>query len=327
MNKYAIIMAAGKGTRMKSNKTEMSKVSFPILGRPMVKYVLEALKPLGLNEIVTIVGFGGEMTSSIVKDDSKIVWQKEQKGTGHAIMMASPILKGKEGITIICCGDTPLLTSKTLSELLKYHEDNHNDLTLLTAVVDNPKGYGRIVKENGRVKKIVEQRDCTPSEAEIKEINAGMYVFDNKELFADLEKLTPNNAAGEYYLTDVIGMFANEGKKVDSFTIDDIDETMGVNDRYQLSIASRKIKERINKQLMLSGVTIEDPETTYVSPDSIVMPDTTLRPNTFVMNGSVVREDNIIGPSTYLDNVKVARGNVIEFKNLKDVAIKESEIK
>lgn len=321
MNKYAIIMAAGKGTRMKSKRDEMSKVSFPILGRPMVKYVLEALRPLGFDEIVTIVGFGGKMTEEIVSPASKVVWQKEQKGTGHAVMMTSPLLKGKKGETIICCGDTPLLTDKTLSDLLKEHEENHNDLTILTSIMDNPKGYGRIVKENGKVIKIVEQKDCTEEEALINEVNAGVYVFDNEELFKDLEKLTPNNAAGEYYLTDVIGMFVKDGKHVSSFSIDDVDETMGVNDRYHLSIAAKKIQERINKNLMLSGVTIEDPESTYISPDSSVGVDSTIRPNTYILKGSKIGEGNIIGPSSYLENVTIGNNNEIEFSNIKDSTI------
>lgn len=321
MNKYAIIMAAGKGTRMKSKRDEMSKVSFPILGRPMVKYVLEALRPLGFNEIVTIVGFGGKMTEEIVTSSSKVVWQKEQKGTGHAVMMTSALLKDKKGETIICCGDTPLLTCETLSSLLKEHEENNNDLTILTSIMDNPKGYGRIVKENGKVIKIVEQKDCSEEEALIKEVNAGVYVFDNEELFKDLERLTPNNAAGEYYLTDVIGMFVNDGKRVCSFSITDVDETMGVNDRYHLSIAAKKIQQRINKNLMLSGVTIEDPDSTYISPDSSVGVDCAIRPNTYILKGSKIGEGNIIGPSTYLENAIIGNDNEIIFSNIKDSTI------
>ena len=145
MNKFAIILAAGKGTRMKSGRSDVSKVSFPILGRPMVKYVLEALKPLGMEKIVTVVGFGGETTKSIVEGDSEVVWQNEQKGTGHAVMMAAPALADLEGETIICCGDTPLLTSKTLSALLTSHQTNPTHITFLTAVIDYPRGFGRLV--------------------------------------------------------------------------------------------------------------------------------------------------------------------------------------
>ncbi|OQA05233.1 MAG: Bifunctional protein GlmU [bacterium ADurb.Bin374] len=166
MKKYAIILAAGKGTRMKSLREDLSKVSFPILGRPLVKYVLEALKPLGLDKIVTVVGFGGQTSEGIVKADSEVVWQKEQKGTGHAVAQAAPVLEDQEGETIICCGDTPLLTTKTLAAMFSSHETNHNALTIMTAQMSNPQGYGRIVKEKGRVMKIVEQKDCTPEQAE-----------------------------------------------------------------------------------------------------------------------------------------------------------------
>ena len=300
MNKFAIILAAGKGTRMKSGRSDVSKVSFPILGRPMVKYVLEALKPLGMEKIVTVVGFGGETTKSIVEGDSEVVWQNEQKGTGHAVMMAAPALSEQEGETIICCGDTPLLTSKTLSALLSSHQTNHNDLTILTSVIDDPRGYGRIVKENGRVKRIVEH---------------------NAELFRDLKRLTPNNAAGEYYLTDVIAMFVGDGKKVATFSVADVNETMGVNDRYQLSVAAKIIQRRINKAWMLSGVSIEDPDTTYISPDSSIGQDCVIRPNTYILGGTSIGRDNVIGPSAYLERVKANNGNVIEWSHLVDTVI------
>ena len=321
MNKFAIILAAGKGTRMKSLRSDVSKVSFPILGRPMVRYVLEALKPLGMDKIVTVVGFGGETTKSVVEDSSEVVWQNEQKGTGHAVMMASEILEDKEGMTVICCGDTPLLTDKTLSALLSSHETNHNDLTILTSIVDHPQGYGRIVKKHGRVERIVEQKDCTPKEAEIKEVNAGVYVFDNAELFKDLKRLTPNNAAGEYYLTDVIAMFVKDGKKVSTFSVADVNETMGVNDRYQLSKAEKIIRHRINKALMLSGVSIEDPDTVYVSPNSVIGQDTVIRPNTHILDHSKVGSGNVIGPNAYIERTEIGDDNIVDSCHLTDVKV------
>lgn len=321
MNKYAIILAAGKGTRMKSLRSDVSKVSFPILGRPMVRYVLEALKPLGMEKIVTIVGFGGEMTKSVVEDSSEVVWQTEQKGTGHAVMMASPVLEGKEGETIICCGDTPLLTEKSLAALLSSHETNHNALTIMTSILEHPHGYGRIVKSNGRVERIVEQKECTPDEELIKEVNAGVYVFDNVELFNDLKKLTPNNAAGEYYLTDVIAMFVESGKKVSTFSVADVNETMGVNDRYALSKAAKIIQHRINKKLMLSGVTIEDPDTAYISPNSIIGQDTIIRANTHILDHSVIGQGNVIGPNSYLERVVIGDENIVDSCHLTDVKI------
>ena len=185
MKNYAVILAAGKGTRMRSLDESKSKVSYEILEKPLVRYVLDALKPLNFEKIITVVGFGGEVTKSLVKDSSEIVWQHEQKGTGHAVMQAAPILEGKEGYTVVCCGDTPVVTKETFEALLNKHINDKNSLTLLTAVVDNPKGYGRIKRneDGSQVEAIVEQADCDDVMDKVKEVNAGMYVFDNVELF------------------------------------------------------------------------------------------------------------------------------------------------
>ena len=323
MDKYAIVLAAGKGTRMKSIREDVSKVSFPVLGRAMVEWVLESLKSLELTKIVTVVGFGGKTSEALAKPYGEVVWQREQKGTGHAVMMAAPLLEDKEGVTLICCGDTPLLTSKTLEALLSSHELHHNDLTLLTANVDDPRGYGRIIKKNGRVVRIVEQKDCTPDIDAIHEINAGVYAFDNRELFHYLKRITPNNAAGEYYLTDVIGMFVEDGLKVSSFSIADVSETMGVNDRYQLSIASKAMQRRINKRWMIHGVTFEDPESAFIGPDVKLSRDTVIRPNVHVLGKSYVGHENIIGPNTYLENVHIGERNVIEYSHLVDTVVED----
>jgi bifunctional UDP-N-acetylglucosamine pyrophosphorylase / glucosamine-1-phosphate N-acetyltransferase len=321
MNKYAIILAAGKGTRMKSKREDISKVSFPILGRPLVKYVIEALKPIGLKELIAVIGFGGATSEAIVKDDAKVVWQKEQKGSGHAVMMAAPLLEGAEGETIVCCGDTPLLTTATLQALFDAHEKDHNALTIMTSILEDPFGYGRIVKKDGRVQCIVEQKDATEEQKKITEVNAGVYVFDNKELFEALHHITTNNAAGEYYLTDVIGLFVKKGLKVGSFAVKDVEETLGVNDRYQLSIAAKIIQRRINKALMVSGVTIEDPESTYIAPGVKVGQDTVIRPGSFLMGNTVVGESNTIGPNCYFENVEVGDGNEIIYSHLVDTKV------
>lgn len=321
MDKYAIILAAGKGTRMKSKREDISKVSFPILGRPLVKYVVEALKPIGLAELIAVIGFGGATSEAIVKDDAKVVWQKEQKGSGHAVMMAAPLLEGKEGETIVCCGDTPLLTTATLQALFDSHEKEHNALTIMTSILSDPTGYGRIVKKDGRVQRIVEQKDASEEERKITEVNAGVYVFDNKELFEALHHITTNNAAGEYYLTDVIGLFVNKGLKVGSFAVKDVDETLGVNDRYQLSVAAKILQHRINKALMISGVSIEDPESTYIAPDVKVGQDTVIRPGTFLLGATTIGEANIIGPNCYFENVVVGNNNEIIYSHLVDTFV------
>jgi bifunctional UDP-N-acetylglucosamine pyrophosphorylase/glucosamine-1-phosphate N-acetyltransferase len=321
MKKYAVILAAGKGTRMKSKREDISKVSFPILGQPLVKYVINALKPLGFEKIVAVVGFGGKASEEIVKGDCAVVWQNEQKGSGHAVMMASKELEGLEGETIVCCGDTPLLTSATLQKLYDSHEQDKNALTVMTSILEDPFGYGRIVKENGQVTKIVEQKDCTEEQKLIKEVNAGVYVFDNKELFEALKHITTNNAAGEYYLTDVIALFVNKGLKVGSYAVKDVDETLGVNDRYQLSIAAKIIQRRINKALMVSGVTIEDPETTYIAPNVKVGQDTVIRPGTYLFGNTTIGEANTIGPDCYFENVVVGDGNEIIYSHLTDTVV------
>lgn len=312
MNRYAIILAAGKGSRMKSKRDDISKVSFPILGQPLVKYVIEALKPLRLEKLIAVVGFGGKTSEKVVKDDCEVVWQHEQKGAGHAVMMTSPLLEGKEGETIVCCGDTPLLSSQTLEKMFQYHEENHNDLTVMTFVLDNPFGYGRIIKENGRFMRIVEQRDTTPETACVKEVNAGVYIFNNKALFEALKNLKTDNAAGEYYITDAIEIFVKEGLKTDTFRVEDISETLGVNDRAQLAVAAKLLQKRINHQHMINGVTIEDPDNTYIAPNVKIGADSIIKPGSYIMGNSVIGEECVIGPNAVLDSVTVKDNEIVK---------------
>lgn len=320
--RYAIVLAAGKGTRMKSLRDDISKVSYPILKTPLLKYVLMALHPLGLKKKVVVVGFGGETSSKIAEKEAEIVWQKEQKGTGHAIMMAAPNLSNLEGNTIVCCGDTPLLTTQTLGALLDYHENNHNDLTILTAVLDNPHGYGRIiVDEKGQVEAIREQKDCSKEEEAIKTINAGVYVFDNKKLFDNLDKLSTENAAHEYYLTDMVGIFNRLGYKVGHLSCPDFQETLGVNDRVQLAEAAKIIRKRINTGLMFSGVSIEDPDSTYIGPEVEIGQDTVIAPNVHIYGTSKIGQGNEIGPDSYFENVEIGNGNTITHTHLSEIRI------
>ena len=325
MEKYAIILAAGKGTRMKSKRDDISKVSFPILGQPLVKYVIDALKPLGFKKLVAVVGFGGKTSEKIVKDECDVVWQLEQKGTGHAVMMAGPVLEKLEGETIVCCGDTPLLTTETFQALFKAHEENGNAMTVMTSILDDPFGYGRIVKVNGNVTKIVEQKDATEEERAIKEVNAGVYVFDNAKLFEALGHLTTKNAAGEYYLTDVLGIFVDNGFKVGSYPVKDQDETLGVNDRNQLSIAAKIIQKRINKAHMVAGVSIEDPDNTYIAPTVKIGQDTTIAPGSYIMGNTVIGEESLIGPNTTLKDAKVGNHAKVIMSSVSNAEIKDGE--
>lgn len=322
MNVYAIILAAGKGTRMKSLDQSHSKVSHPILGMALVQYVLRALKPLQPTETFAIVGFGGEATTQLVQDSAKVVWQHEQKGTGHAVQHVAPFLSGKEGTTIVLCGDTPLLTSHTLVSLLQEHNQKHHDLTVLTCLIDQPKGYGRILRDkDGLVDRIVEQADATPEEQSIKEVNTGVYVFNNKLLFEQLVHLSGNNKQGELYLTDVIKMFKNEGYHVGASILHDSREMLGINDRVQLAEATKIMKQRINYGLMLSGVTIEDPDNTYIGPEVTIGQDTVIRPGTRILGKTVLGTGNFIGPETSIENSTIGNGNTVVKSQIADCTI------
>lgn len=310
--RYSIVMAAGKGTRMKSLDVSKSKVAYTILGVPLVQYVLDAVQPLSLDQTITIVGFGGETTQQIVKNQSEVVWQREQKGTGHAIMQCAPLLEGKPGLTLIVSGDTPLLTSETLQNLVKKHENDQNDLTILTAVVPNPKGYGRIVRSSDQgVQAIVEQADASEAVLNIREVNTGVYVFHNQKLFEQLKHITPSNKQGEYYLTDVIKLFATKKYKIAAEILSNYEEMLGINDRVQLAEAAKILQLRINNKHMRQGVTFEAPEQTFIGPYVTIHPDTVLKPGTEILGQSIIGEANIIGPSSYLENVQIGKRNTI----------------
>jgi bifunctional UDP-N-acetylglucosamine pyrophosphorylase/glucosamine-1-phosphate N-acetyltransferase len=312
MKLYSIILAAGKGTRMKSLNDNVSKVAFPLLGQPLITYVMKTLEPLHFERQVVIVGFGGETTKSLVESKSEIVWQRELKGTGHAIMQAAPLLDKEKGTTLIVCGDTPLLKTETLKELLDQHQNQQADLTILTAVLDNPHNYGRIIRNNrGQVEAIVEQADANPEQNLIKEINAGVYAFDNQKLFAELNNLQPTNKQGEYYLTDLIALFNRKGYRVAASIVKDFNETLGINDRAQLADAAAIMRRRINLALMKSGVTIEDPDRTYIGPAVTIGPDTVIRPNSYIMGKTQIGQNNVIGPETTLENMTIGNGNLI----------------
>lgn len=327
MEKYVLILAAGKGSRMQSRDPNHSKVSYPILEKPLVNYVLDATKKINPNKIVTVVGFGGEVTKSLVEKDSEVVWQKVLNGTGGAVLQARPILGDKEGLTLVVCGDTPLITSETIHNVFRIHEKTGDALTVVSMVLENPRGYGRIIREDksNRVKGIVEDRDCNEIEKDINEVNAGVYVFDNKLLFSYLDKLTPNNAQHEYYLTDLVGMFVKDGLKVGAYVVEDAEEMFGINDRVQLAYAAKILRKRINHKLMLSGVSIEDPETTYISPDVEIGRDTIIRPNTSIVGKTKIGENNLIGPNTYIKNCAVGNDNVVLNSWLEGQEIKNGE--
>ncbi|WP_269671016.1 bifunctional UDP-N-acetylglucosamine diphosphorylase/glucosamine-1-phosphate N-acetyltransferase GlmU [Paenibacillus sp. 481] len=304
MRRMAIVLAAGQGKRMKS---KLYKVLHPVCGTPMVGHVLNAVERVQCERNVVVVGHGAEIVKGHLGDRAEFVLQAEQLGTGHAVKQAKALLDGEQGTTIVICGDTPLVTPETLAQLMELHERAQASATILTAELDNPQGYGRIIRaEDGSVMKIVEQKDCTTQEQLVKEINTGTYCFDNVKLFAALEQVTNNNAQQEYYLTDVIGILKAQGELVQAFCSPDPAESIGINDRVALSEAERLMRERINKRHMLNGVTIIDPAQTYIEADVEIGPDTVILPGTSLKGRTVIGADCVIGPNSELTDTFVA---------------------
>ena len=299
----SIILAAGKGTRMNS---DLPKVLHPVLGKPMINHVLDHLVLADVKRHVVVVGHGAEQVkeSIVLQDGVEFVLQEEQLGTGHAVMMAKELLKDAKGETIVICGDTPLISPQTIKSLYEHHRTTNAAATILTANISQPTGYGRIVRDDaGHVLKIVEERDASDEERSIKEINTGTYCFDHQLLFEALELITNDNDQGEYYLTDVIEVLRDKGYIVAGYKTADEEETLGINDRVSLAKANTLMKERINKQWMRFGVTIIDPNTTYISPDTVIGKDTVIYPGTMLLGRNVIGSRCEIGPNTELMNV------------------------
>jgi len=315
LEKFAIVLAAGQGTRMKS---KLYKVLHPICGQAMVEHVVDQLEALGVSEIVTVVGHGAEMVEEVLGDRVSYTLQEEQLGTAHAVMQARGALEGKEGTTLVICGDTPLLTDDTLQQLITYHESIHSKATVLTSIEPDPTGYGRIIRnEQGVLERIVEQKDAETTELAIKEVNTGTYCFDNKELFEALETIGNENAQGEFYLTDIIEVLKVKGKVVAGYAMPDAREGLGVNDRVALAKARKVMQERINHRLMVNGVTLVDPQTTYVDvkvevgPDTVIEGNVTLLGTTKIGSDCLITSGSRISDSTIGDSVTVTQ-SVIE---------------
>lgn len=321
MNKVAaLVLAAGKGTRMKSR---LPKVLHKVGGKAMVERVLDTVNAVGVDRSVVIVGFGGEEVRAYLGDRCEYVTQAEQKGTGHAVREAKPVLGDFDGTIVLMCGDTPLVTEDTIKALLNEHAATGAAATVLTAHMENPTGYGRIIRdEEGKVLRIVEQKDGTPDELAVQEINTGMYAFDSQKLWPCLAQLSDDNAQGELYITDVVGILVNAGERVSAYMTMDEDESLGVNSRVQLAEAERILRNRKLRELMDAGVTIIDPATTYVAPEVVVGSDTILHPGTILEGNTVIGKECEIGPHTRFNNVTVGDNNVIHFTYAHDCEIK-----
>lgn len=309
MYKCAIILAAGEGKRMKSNTP---KVLHKVCGKEMVNHVIDTMRAAGLSDLNVIVGKGAEKVKEGTKHrDVSYSFQEKQLGTGHAIICAKEFLRHKKGIVVIFNGDVPLITEESIKKLIDTHEKEGFQATILTSILENPTGYGRIVRKDGEVESIVEHKDCNEEELAIKEINAGMYCFDIESLLSSLDLLTNNNAQGEYYLTDVIGILKNHGKRVGAVVVD-YEDTMGVNSRVELSVVERIMKDRINKKHQINGVTIIDPANTYIGADVEIGQDTIIYPGNIIEGNTKIKEECILYPNSRIKDSLIESGVSIQ---------------
>lgn len=308
-NRFAVILAAGQGTRMKSR---LYKVLHTVCGKPMVQHVVDHVSQVGVDETVVVVGHGAEKVKEQLGDGITYVLQEEQLGTGHAVMQAESLLKDKDGVTVVLCGDTPLITESTIEALLNFHEEQGAKATILTANAIDPTGYGRIVRDDsGAVKRIVEHKDATSEEREIKEINTGTYCFDNRKLFDALKHVGNSNVQGEYYLPDVIEILQKNNELIAAFQTANFDETLGVNDRVALASAEKIMRQRINEEHMRRGVTIIDPENTYIGSDVEIGPDTIVEPGSIIKGKTIIGEESHIGPNTEIIESTIGNNTTI----------------
>ena len=316
----SIILAAGQGTRMKSST---SKVLHEIFHKPLVYYPIEAARYAGAQEVCLVVGHKSEEVMKTFGDTVKYALQAERLGTGHAVMQAMDFI-GDDGEILVLYGDTPLITAQTIEKMLAFHRKKKNAVTVLSALVDDPTGYGRIVRDESKhFVKIVEQKDATDEEKRITEINGGMYVFEAKHLKSALSKITNNNKQQEYYLTDTIEILLHEGYNVDAIAIMNPDDILGVNSREQLAQATAIMKQRINRKHMDNGVTLIDPHHTYIDPEVEIGQDTVIEPGCIIEGNTSIGENCIIGYNTKIRNCTVGNSVAIESSMLIDSQIDE----
>ena len=322
----AVILAAGKSTRMVSN---MSKLVHDVCGQPLVKYVQDAVKQSGIGKSIVVVGPEGQEVKRVLGRSARYVLQDRQAGTGHALMQAMPLLKDFSGDILVLPGDAPFMTSEVLKLLISRHRRTKADVTVLTAVLPDPGSYGRIVRgPDGNVVKIVERKDAGLKEIEIREVNSGMYCFKSKHLLDILPELDNHNAQGEYYLTDVIGVMFGKNLKVETVLAQDPTVMLGVNNRLELAKVLDIFRGRILEKMMLSGVTVMDPDTTFVDGTVKIGMDTVVYPYTVIEKNTEIGSNCVIGPGAHLSGAKIGNGVRLESSVVENASVKDkSQIK
>ncbi|MBL8063483.1 MAG: bifunctional UDP-N-acetylglucosamine diphosphorylase/glucosamine-1-phosphate N-acetyltransferase GlmU [Anaerolineales bacterium] len=302
----AILLAAGQGTRMKS---ALPKVLHSVSGKPMLWHALNAIRQSTTETPVVVVGHGADEVKAYLGEAAQTVTQEPQLGTGHAVMQAESLLKGKTDLVVVCYADMPLLRGETLQKLVETQKQNKGPISMLTVVADDPRGFGRIVrKADGTVEAIAEEYVATPEQQQIKELNVGGYCFDANWLWDALQRIPKNPKKGEYYLTDTVELASNDGLSVHATVMDDIEETIGVNTRVHLSEVEAAMRRRINQSHMLNGVTLIDPASTYIEADVKIGRDTVLMPNTYLYGKTEMGEGNLVGPNTMIYDSKIGNG-------------------
>lgn len=322
----SVILAAGKGTRMKS---DLAKVLHKIFDKTLLEYVLDAVYDTKLiEESFVIVGHQAQEAEKLVKNNykkSSCILQKQQLGTGHAVSMVCPKLEKFNGEVLILCADTPLINAQTLRNFIEFHKNKKSDLTVMSAFFDNPANYGRIVKKGEKLNSIVEEKDASPAQKKIKEINAGIYCLNWQKVKKAFSELKSNNAQGEYYFTDIVSRSVKKGLNVNTYLLEDNEEIFGINSKAHLAQAYKMLNKKIINKHMENGVTIIDPETTWISSDTRIGADTVIYPNVFITGKNEIGNKCIIGPFAHIrgdvelgDNVKI--GNFVEVKKSKIAA-------
>jgi len=316
----AAVLAAGQGTRMKSS---LPKVLHPILGKPLVWYSLDAAHQATGTKPVLVIGHGAEKVREAIGDAAEFALQEEQLGTGHAVRQAETLLKGQSDYVVVTYGDMPALKTSTLQQMIQTQINHRGPMTMLTVVVEDPRGFGRVVRDqDGGVRAIVEEAQATPEVLQIKELNAGVYCFKADWLWQALPRI-PLSPKGEYYLTDLAGLAVADGLSIRAVQAEDLEETIGINTRIHLAEAAAVLRKRINYAWMLAGVTIVDPATTYIEPEVEIGQDTTIWPNTYLQGTTRVGENCELGPNALIRNTSIGNdctvlASVLEGARLED---------
>jgi bifunctional UDP-N-acetylglucosamine pyrophosphorylase/glucosamine-1-phosphate N-acetyltransferase len=303
MRVTAVLLAAGQGTRMKSN---LPKVLHPVAGKPMIWHALQAISQSTTEKPIVVVGHGADDVTKYLGDSALTVLQEPQLGTGHAVMQAESLLKGNTDLVVVCYSDMPLLRGETLQKLVETQKNNKGPISMLTVVADDPHGFGRIIRRaDGTVEAIVEEYVATPDQLRIKELNVGGYCFDANWLWDALHRIPKNPKKGEYYLTDTVELASKDGLPVQATLMDDVEETIGINTRVHLAEVETAMRRRINEGHMLNGVTMIDPASTYIEASVSIGRDTVLMPNTYLHGKTEIGEGNVIGPNSIIRDTKI----------------------